>query len=260
MSGMNLPASAPVGLAVVGIPLDQTFAPTSNVGVVVIGRNEGQRLVRCLESVRGQASCVVYVDSGSTDGSVSTARSLADAIVELDMDRPFTAARARNEGFERLLKTQDGLRYVFFVDGDCEVVEGWLATAVKFLTEHPDFAVRVGNAARPARWQNSVSSKYRKKFSSRQPTAANTVGRIIIDAPEIQSIGWATEFIVLATVHRERQRLMIPDLNAVLDFTNRWTSSGKIIRWERPSLRRRCRSAGGCHIAGKRIPGRPHLR
>ena len=76
-----------------------------------------------------------------TDGSVSTARSLADAIVELDMDRPFTAARARNEGFERLLKTQDGLRYVFFVDGDCEVVEGWLATAVKFLTEHPDFAV-----------------------------------------------------------------------------------------------------------------------
>jgi glycosyltransferase involved in cell wall biosynthesis len=138
---VNLPNSTPVDLPVLGTPHDQTFAPTSNVGVVVIGRNEGQRLVRCLESVRGQASCVIYVDSGSTDGSVSTAGSLADAVVELDMGRPFTAARARNEGFERLLKTRNGLRYVFFVDGDCEVVEGWLATAVKFLTGHPDFAV-----------------------------------------------------------------------------------------------------------------------
>lgn len=138
------PHSTLVDLPVVGVPPDQASAAVSNVGVVVIGRNEGQRLVRCLESVRGQASCVVYVDSGSTDGSVSRARSLADVVVELDMGRPFTAARARNEGFARLLKTRNDLQYVFFVDGDCEVLEGWLATAVKFLTEHPDFAVAWG--------------------------------------------------------------------------------------------------------------------
>ncbi len=113
----------------------------SELGVVVIGRNEGERLIRCLESVRDQASCVVYVDSGSTDGSVEAGRALADAVVELDMRQPFTAARARNAGFERLLEVRAGLGYVFFVDGDCEVIDGWLGTAVKFLKEHAEFAI-----------------------------------------------------------------------------------------------------------------------
>ncbi len=39
------------------------------LGVVVIGRNEGERLRRCLESVLGATPGVVYVDSGSSDGS-----------------------------------------------------------------------------------------------------------------------------------------------------------------------------------------------
>jgi glycosyltransferase involved in cell wall biosynthesis len=112
-----------------------------DLGVVVIGRNEGERLIRCLESVRNQAACVVYVDSGSTDGSVETGRALADAVVELDMRKPFTAARARNAGLERLLEIRAGLVYVFFVDGDCEVVDSWLATAVQFLIEKPEFAI-----------------------------------------------------------------------------------------------------------------------
>jgi GT2 family glycosyltransferase len=116
-------------------------AVAGEIGVVVIGRNEGERLKRCLESVRGQAACVVYVDSGSTDQSLASGRTLADAVVELDMSRPFTAARARNEGFQRLLDLKEGLTYVFFVDGDCEVVDGWMAEARRFLTDHPDFAV-----------------------------------------------------------------------------------------------------------------------
>ena len=113
----------------------------SDVGVVVIGRNEGERLVRCLQSVRPQAECVVYVDSGSTDGSVASARGLTDAVVELDVHVPFTAARARNAGFQRLLELEYDIRYVFFVDGDCEVADGWLHTAVQFLTAHPDYGV-----------------------------------------------------------------------------------------------------------------------
>ena len=116
-------------------------AAAGEIGVVVIGRNEGERLRRCLESVRGRAACVVYVDSGSTDDSLDSGRTLADAVVELDMRRPFTAARARNEGFQRLLDLKEGLTYVFFVDGDCEVVDGWLETAGRFLKEHPDFAI-----------------------------------------------------------------------------------------------------------------------
>ena len=40
------------------------------VGLVAIGRNEGERLRACLASARGAAQRLVYVDSGSTDDTV----------------------------------------------------------------------------------------------------------------------------------------------------------------------------------------------
>lgn len=69
-----------------------------SVGVAVIGRNEGDRLRRCLNSVRAIADRVVYVDSGSIDDSVDMSRAQGVLVVELDMVTPFTAARARNAG------------------------------------------------------------------------------------------------------------------------------------------------------------------
>jgi len=111
------------------------------VGVVVIGRNEGERLRQCLQSVLGVAEFVVYVDSGSRDDSVSMSRAFGVEVVELDLCTPFTAARARNEGFWRLQSIRPDLQYVFFVDGDCEVVHGWLDEGCGFLATHPDFAV-----------------------------------------------------------------------------------------------------------------------
>lgn len=115
-----------------------------NFGVVVIGRNEGERLRRCLESVTGIADLVVYVDSGSTDGSVGLARGFGAEVVELDMARPFTAARARNAGFRLLCEEMPDLTYVQFVDGDCEVVSGWLEKASLFLEGHPKVAAVCG--------------------------------------------------------------------------------------------------------------------
>jgi GT2 family glycosyltransferase len=103
------------------------------IGVVIIGRNEGARLVRCLTSLKTQPAQLVYVDSGSTDDSVNAARSLGADVVSLDMTVPFTAARARNEGFERMRKLYPQAEYVQFVDGDCEVSPGWLKNAVNFL-------------------------------------------------------------------------------------------------------------------------------
>lgn len=115
-----------------------------DLGVVVIGRNEGQRLERCLASLVGTAGQVVYVDSGSSDGSVALARELGVAVVELDMTIPFTAARARNEGFACMQGLLPSLRHVQFVDGDCEVVASWLPTARAFLDTRPDVAVVCG--------------------------------------------------------------------------------------------------------------------
>ncbi len=117
---------------------------TTSLGVVVIGRNEGERLKRCLASLLSNVDQIVYVDSGSTDGSVQLAQRLGVEVVALDMTRPFTAARARNEGFEGLQQLLPGITYVQFVDGDCEVVAGWLAKAQAFLEQYPTYAVVCG--------------------------------------------------------------------------------------------------------------------
>ena len=115
-----------------------------SIGIVVIGRNEGERLRRCLESITGVTNSVVYVDSGSTDGSVTMARNIGSVVVSLDMTIPFTAARARNEGSNLLFRLVPDLDYVQFVDGDCELVSGWLEAAATFLDSHTNMAMVCG--------------------------------------------------------------------------------------------------------------------
>ncbi|MBU3077190.1 glycosyltransferase [Sphingomonas quercus] len=110
------------------------------LGIVVIGRNEGARLIRCLASI-DMAAETVYVDSGSTDGSVEAARARGLQVVALDMTRPFTAARARNAGRAAL---SPGVRIVQFVDGDCAIQPGWLAAAQAALAEDPGLAAVFG--------------------------------------------------------------------------------------------------------------------
>ena len=79
----------------------------TRVGAVAIGRNEGERLRRCLTSLLQQIARVVYVDSGSRDDSVAVAQSLGVKVVVLDTSAPFSAARARNAGFDALLPEED---------------------------------------------------------------------------------------------------------------------------------------------------------
>lgn len=114
------------------------------VAVVVIGRNEGARLVRCLASVADAGRLVVYVDSGSTDGSCEAAAGAGAVVVQLDMTLPFTAARARNAGFRRAVELAPDVDYVQFVDGDCEMSSGWIATASAVLAERSDAAIVFG--------------------------------------------------------------------------------------------------------------------
>jgi len=116
----------------------------TRVGVVAIGRNEGERLRNCLASVLGAGRTVVYVDSGSTDDSVAWARSQGAEVVELDLSIPFTAARARNAGLDRLAAVAPDLEYVQFADGDCELVRGWIERAEHELVSDPKLAVVCG--------------------------------------------------------------------------------------------------------------------
>lgn len=115
-----------------------------NTGVVVIGRNEGERLRRCLASLEGSGSAVVYVDSGSSDSSVTAAREFGAEVVELDRRTPFTAARARNAGLEHLLELFPALELVQFVDGDCELQPTWMTRAKLEIRADPSLAVVCG--------------------------------------------------------------------------------------------------------------------
>ena len=113
-------------------------------GIVVIGRNEGDRLKVSLAAAVTQSRWVVYVDSGSTDDSVAVAHSLAVDVVELDPQRPFTAARARNAGWQHLFHQQPQVSYIQFVDGDCELIQGWCDRACAVLAVDKAIAVVCG--------------------------------------------------------------------------------------------------------------------
>lgn len=117
-------------------------APTPDaVAAVAIGRNEGARLRRCLTSLGAQVGRVIYVDSGSTDGSREVATALGAEVVELDLATPFTAARARNAGAARL---GEATEFVQFVDGDCALQPGWIAAASAAMAAEPRLAVVCG--------------------------------------------------------------------------------------------------------------------
>jgi glycosyltransferase involved in cell wall biosynthesis len=113
-------------------------------GAVAIGRNEGERLTLCLQSL-SDAAAIVYVDSGSTDDSPSWARQHGIEVVELDQSLPFTAARARNAGFRRLMDVVGNtVDYVQFIDGDCELNRRWPSLALDYLADHPDIVAVYG--------------------------------------------------------------------------------------------------------------------
>ena len=116
---------------------------SKKIGAVIIGRNEGERLKRCIESMLSATDAMVYVDSGSSDDSVAFAQANGVLVVELDTTIPFSAGRARNEGFHALLAATPGLDYVQFVDGDCQLFPDWIPRATEFLQQHDDSNKRI---------------------------------------------------------------------------------------------------------------------
>ena len=116
---------------------------SGTVGFVVIGRNEGERLIECLRSILTLSKRIVYADSRSTDGSVDRARETGIETIIVE-GKPTTAARGRNTGYAALRKAFPECDLVQFLDGDCVLSSDWVELAQSFLADHPEAAVACG--------------------------------------------------------------------------------------------------------------------
>lgn len=168
------------------------------VDVVLIGRNEGERLVAGLASLQGAARRVVYVDSGSTDGSVAAAKKAGAEVVELDMSVPFTAARARNAGFEALMASEPTPEIVQFIDGDCRLVEGWIDAARAHLEANQKLGLVTG-------WRSEIhrdASLYNQlcDFEWHRPAGAILAcgGDMMVRAKAVSDVGGFDPTVIAA--------------------------------------------------------------
>ena len=157
--------------------------PLLDVGAVVIGRNEGNRLRRCLLSLLQSEVPIVYVDSGSTDGSRDLARYLGVTVVDLDLKSAFTAARARNAGMQELMRRHPRLKFIQFVDGDCEVCGDWLRSAREMLMEDPSRAIVCGSLSerQPEKsiYNRLCQIEWRKSIGAIESSGGIFLGRVV---------------------------------------------------------------------------------
>jgi GT2 family glycosyltransferase len=205
------------------------------LGLVAIGRNEGERLRRCLSSVLSIVPATIYVDSGSNDDSRQIAAELGAEVVDLDMARPFTAARARNEGLRRLLLRHPDVELVQFVDGDCETVPGWLEAATEFLKDHPDHAVVCGRR-RERHPERSVYNRLcDKEWDTPIGDALSCGGDAMMRATALQAVGGYRDSLIAGEepelcvrlrkagwrIHRLDQEMTLHDA-AMIRFSQWW--------------------------------------
>ena len=116
------------------------------IGVVVIGRNEGDRLKRCLNSLKEKYPKVaaVYVDSLSGDNSLQTAKSMGYDSISIGNEVAPSAALGRNTGAQYLINKYPQLELIQFLDGDSEICENWLETSGNFLAVNQDIGIVSG--------------------------------------------------------------------------------------------------------------------
>ena len=114
--------------------------PVPDITLVIIGRNESPNLPRCFKAVEPilhQFSSVLYVDSGSSDDSISIAKSsgVVDNIISFTSNY-YTASLARTIGLSHVTTP-----FVQFLDGDMTLCPEWIPNAKHFLSLNPKCAV-----------------------------------------------------------------------------------------------------------------------
>jgi GT2 family glycosyltransferase len=229
---------------------DPHLQPSLPVDAVVIGRNEGARLIACLASLKGQVRQVVYVDSGSADQSVEAARAAGATVVELDLSRPFTAARARNAGLALL--TGDG--FVQLVDGDCEVRPNWIATALRAMHDHPKAAVICGRRRERFPERSVWNRLCDREWNMPVGQASACGGDALMRLPALRAVGGYREDLIAGEEPELCLRLIRAGCQVWridAEMTLHDANMTRMSQWWRRSQRAGHAFAEGSHLHGK---------
>ncbi|MFO7177321.1 MAG: glycosyltransferase family A protein [Pseudomonadota bacterium] len=223
------------------------------LGLVAIGRNEGERLERCLASALEQVDHVVYVDSGSTDDSVARSWALGADVVELDARLPFTAARARNAGFARLKERVADLEFVQFVDGDCELHPTWIRRALATMRERPDAAIVCGRRRERYPERSVYNHLCDIEWATPVGEASECGGDFLVRASAFEEVsGFRPELIAGEEpdlCHRLRQR-GYRILRIEHEMTLHDSAMSRFSQWWRRNVRSGHASAEAFHLRG----------
>jgi GT2 family glycosyltransferase len=225
-----------------------------NYGAVVIGRNEGNRLKTCLASLSG-ATAIVYVDSGSTDGSVQMARARGVDVVELDLNIPFTAARARNAGFARLQTIAPDVPYVQFVDGDCEMIAQWPHEAASFLQSQSNIAAVCGRLRERYPDRSIYNWLCDKEWNGPVDEVRSCAGNVMIRVYALNAVGGYREDVIAAEEDELCVRLRAANwriwrLRSEMGLHD--AAMVHLSQWWKRSLRAGYAFAQGAYLHGKR--------
>jgi len=115
------------------------------LSVVLITKDQEWNVARLIRSATattawlGTEAEIVLVDSASADDTVSIASSFPIVVYPLSSDQRLTAAAGRYVGF---LNTSG--EYVLFLDGDMEVIAGWIRSALDAMGADRSIAVVAG--------------------------------------------------------------------------------------------------------------------
>ncbi len=211
----------------------------TDVALVMIGRNEGDRLKRALDAAQGQSTRIIYVDSGSTDDSVAAARAAGADVVELDMSTPFSAARARNAGFFHL-DHDNPPAFVHFIDGDCALVPGWIETAAAHIQSDPKLAVVTG-------WRSEIhrdASVYNQMCDHEWHRPAGPIsacgGDMLVRAEAFRQVGGFSPHVIAAEDDEFCQRLIAAGWRLErlpLEMTRHDAAMSRFGQWWRRAVR-----------------------
>lgn len=237
------------------VPASETPASTSpaSVGVVAIGRNEGDRLIRCLASCVAQSSVVVYVDSGSTDGSVNAAKRLGATVVELDCSIPFTMARGRNAGFARLRAIGPLPEFVQFIDGDCSLETGWLGKGLAAIAADQTVGLVAGNRNEFAPRATIYNELAQMEWRGRPGYVSYTGGDMLVRTKAFEAVEGFNESLIAGEDPELGVRMRLAGwklLRIDEPMTRHDIAMSRFSQWWKRSVRSGFAYAEGAHMHG----------